>query len=117
MSKSPRTQDYPTANRPTKDVGLGPDVRSVRASTAVNGGTEQLFQQLVFRLVPGFGRPETPIGNLYLGSAAAHPGGGVHGVCGFLAARAALGEHGWAGGLRRRVTSAGLDLVHGPPAS
>jgi len=51
------------------------------------------------------------------GSAAAHPGGGVHGICGFLAARAALGEHGWAGGLCRRVTSAALDLVHGPPAS
>jgi hypothetical protein len=31
-------------------------------------------------------RPDTPISNLYLGSAAApHPGGGVHGVCGFLA--------------------------------
>jgi phytoene dehydrogenase-like protein len=84
---------------------------------AVNGGTAQLFQQLVFRPVPGLGRPETPIENLYLGSAAAHPGGGVHGVCGFLAARAALGEHGWGGGLRRRVTSAALDLVHGPPAS
>ena len=84
---------------------------------AVNGGTAQLFQQLVFRPVPGLGRSETPIENLYLGSAAAHPGGGVHGVCGFLAARAALGEHGWGGGLRRRVTSAALDLVHGPPTS
>ena len=83
----------------------------------VNGGTAQLFQQLVFRPVPGLGRPETPIGNLYLGSAAAHPGGGVHGVCGLLAARAALGEHGWGGGLRRRITSAALELVHGRPAS
>jgi phytoene dehydrogenase-like protein len=84
---------------------------------AVNGGTAQLFQQLVFRPVPGLGRPETPIGNLYLGSAAAHPGGGVHGICGFLAARAALGEHGWGGGLRRRITSAALDIVHGPRRS
>ncbi|MGI5131599.1 phytoene desaturase family protein [Pseudonocardia sp. CA-107938] len=80
---------------------------------AVNGGTAQLFQQLIFRPVPGLGRPETPIGRLYLGSAAAHPGGGVHGVCGFLAARAALGENGWAGPVRRRVTSAALALVHG----
>jgi phytoene dehydrogenase-like protein len=79
---------------------------------AVNGGTAQLFQQLVFRPVPGLGRPETPIDHLYLGSAAAHPGGGVHGICGFLAARAALGENGRLGGLRRRVTSAALDLVH-----
>ena len=28
---------------------------------AVNGGTAQLFQQLVFRPTPGLGRPETPI--------------------------------------------------------
>jgi phytoene dehydrogenase-like protein len=80
---------------------------------AVNGGTAQLFQQLIFRPVPGLGRPETPVGGLYLGSAAAHPGGGVHGVCGFLAARAALGENGWFGPVRRRVTSAALALVHG----
>jgi hypothetical protein len=43
--------------------------------------------------------------------------GGVHGVCGFLAARAALGEHGWGGGLRRRITSAALDIVHRPRRS
>jgi phytoene dehydrogenase-like protein len=84
---------------------------------AVNGGTAQLFQQLVFRPVPGLGRPETVIGNLYLGSAAAHPGGGVHGVCGYLAARAALGEHGRLGGLRRRVTSAALELLYSDPRS
>lgn len=79
---------------------------------AVNGGTSQLYQQLVFRPVPGLGRPETPVGGLYLGSAAAHPGGGVHGVCGWLAARAALGEHGVGGAVRRRVTSAALELVY-----
>jgi phytoene dehydrogenase-like protein len=39
---------------------------------AVNGGTAQLFQQLVFRPVPGLGRPETVIKGLYLGSASAH---------------------------------------------
>jgi phytoene dehydrogenase-like protein len=81
---------------------------------AVGGGTSHLFQQLVFRPVPGLGRPETPIGGLYLGSAAAHPGGGVHGVCGFLAAKAALAAHGRSGFLRRRITSAALDLVYGP---
>jgi phytoene dehydrogenase-like protein len=81
---------------------------------AVNGGTAQLFQQLVFRPTPGLGRPETPIGRLYLGSAAAHPGGGVHGVCGFLAAQAALRANGRvSGGVRRRLTSAALALVHG----
>ncbi len=57
---------------------------------AVNGGTAQLHQQLVFRPVPGLGRAETPVRGLYLGSAAAHPGGGVHGAPGMNAARAAL---------------------------
>jgi phytoene dehydrogenase-like protein len=82
---------------------------------AVNGGTAQLFQQLVFRPVPGLGRAETVIDGLYLGSASAHPGGGVHGVCGWLAARAALGEHGAFGALRRRVTSAALELLYRDP--
>ena len=57
---------------------------------AIGGGTSQMFQQLVFRPIPGWGRPETPIRNLYLASASAHPGGGVHGACGSNAARAAL---------------------------
>ena len=84
---------------------------------AVNGGTAQLFQQLVFRPVPGLGRSETVVGGLYLGSASAHPGGGVHGVCGWLAARAALGEQGALGALRRRVTSAALELIYRAPPS
>jgi phytoene dehydrogenase-like protein len=57
---------------------------------ALNGGTAQLHQQLVFRPTPGLGRPSTPIRGLYLASASAHPGGGVHGACGANAARAAL---------------------------
>lgn len=57
---------------------------------AVNGGTAQLYQQLVFRPTPGMGRPETPVRGLYLASAAAHPGGGVHGGPGANAAHAAL---------------------------
>lgn len=57
---------------------------------AVNGGTSALHQQLIFRPVPGLGRPETGVPGLYLSSAAAHPGGGVHGACGSNAARAAL---------------------------
>jgi phytoene dehydrogenase-like protein len=60
---------------------------------AVGGGTAQLHQELVFRPVPGLGRSETGIGGLYLGSAAAHPGGGVHGAPGMNAARAALLHH------------------------
>lgn len=57
---------------------------------AVHGGTAQLHQQLVLRPVPGLGRPETPVRRLYLASASAHPGGGVHGAPGANAARAAL---------------------------
>ncbi|MGI8433310.1 MAG: phytoene desaturase family protein [Nocardioidaceae bacterium] len=57
---------------------------------AINGGTANVHQQLIFRPVPGMGRPETPIKGLYLSSASAHPGGGVHGAPGSNAARAAL---------------------------
>lgn len=57
---------------------------------AINGGTAQLHQELVFRPIPGLGRAETGIRGLYLGSASAHPGGGVHGAPGMNAARAAL---------------------------
>ena len=70
---------------------------------AVNGGTAQLQQQLIFRPVPGTGRSETPIEGLYLGSASAHPGGGVHGMCGLNAAHAALKSDGARGWPRRRL--------------
>lgn len=80
---------------------------------AVNGGTAQLQQQLVFRPTPGLGRAETPVAGLYLGSAAAHPGGGVHGVCGLNAAKAALGQQRWYGLPRRKAMSALLALTTG----
>ncbi|WUH89484.1 NAD(P)/FAD-dependent oxidoreductase [Streptomyces sp. NBC_00433] len=57
---------------------------------AISGGTTALHQQLVFRPVPGLGRPETPVRALFLASASANPGGGVHGAPGASAARAAL---------------------------
>jgi phytoene dehydrogenase-like protein len=57
---------------------------------AINGGTSQIHQQLIFRPIPGWGRSETPISALYLASASAHPGGGVHGAPGAIAAQAAL---------------------------
>lgn len=56
----------------------------------VGGGTQQLFQQAIWRPTAGLGGPYTPVDGLYLGSAAIHPGGGVHGGAGYLAARAAL---------------------------
>ena len=57
---------------------------------AINGGTAELYQQLVFRPLPGLARARTPVTGLYLASASAHPGGGVHGGAGAGAARAAL---------------------------
>jgi phytoene dehydrogenase-like protein len=60
------------------------------AGGAINGGTAALHQQLFFRPMPGTGRPETSVQGLYLASAGAHPGGGVHGAPGANAARAAL---------------------------
>lgn len=53
----------------------------------VNGGTARLRNQLVLR--PRFGRPELAPG-VYLASMSAHPGGGVHGAPGWIAAQAAL---------------------------
>ncbi|MEE6169447.1 MULTISPECIES: phytoene desaturase family protein [unclassified Mycolicibacterium] len=78
---------------------------------AVNGGTSQLYQQLIFRPAPGFGRAETPVENVYLGSAGATPGGGVHGVCGRNAAKAALGGDGVLGWPRRRLNRAVISLL------
>lgn len=70
---------------------------------AINGGSASVHQQLFFRPTPGFGRAETPLPGLYLASASAHPGGGVHGAPGWNAARAALGDAGRFGGARRRL--------------
>ncbi|ULE31333.1 phytoene desaturase family protein [Mycobacterium sp. IDR2000157661] len=78
---------------------------------AVNGGTSQLFQQLIFRPAPGFGGADTPVENVYLGSAGASPGGGVHGACGRNAARAALGRDGRLGWPRRKINRAVLSLM------
>ena len=73
---------------------LGPHEMQARDANlvggAINGGTSQLHQELFLRPVPGLGRAETPVKGLYLGSASAHPGGGVHGAPGMNAARAAV---------------------------
>jgi phytoene dehydrogenase-like protein len=73
---------------------LGPHEMQARNENLINGalggGTSGLHQQLVFRPVPGLGRAGTPFRGLFLGSASAHPGGGVHGACGSNAARAVI---------------------------
>jgi phytoene dehydrogenase-like protein len=55
----------------------------------INGGVQdlwQLFTRPTLRLVPY----ATPVHGLYICSSSTPPGGGVHGMCGYYAARAAL---------------------------
>jgi len=91
-SRAPGFRDRITARRVLGPRQLEAMDRNL-AGGAINGGTAGLHQQLVFRPVAGSGRAETPVRNLYLASASAHPGGGVHGACGANAARAALWHH------------------------
>jgi phytoene dehydrogenase-like protein len=55
-----------------------------------SGGSAQL-DQLLAR--PTWRRYRTPLRNLYLCSASTPPSGGVHGMCGYWAAQAALKDH------------------------
>jgi phytoene dehydrogenase-like protein len=58
----------------------------------LGGGSAHYTQQLFFRPVFPFFRYRTHIRGVYLASASAHPGAGVHGTCGYNAARAALAD-------------------------
>jgi phytoene dehydrogenase-like protein len=78
---------------------------------AINAGTAAIHQQLVFRPTPGLGRPETPLPGLYLASASAHPGGGVHGACGWNAARTAIAAARPAGGVRKVLVRTAWDRL------
>jgi phytoene dehydrogenase-like protein len=55
----------------------------------INGGVQDLFQHFtrpVARITPY----STPVPGLFLCSSSTPPGGGVHGMCGYFAARAVL---------------------------
>ena len=72
---------------------MGPaDLQRINANHVggdINGGLQdlgQLFTRPVARLTPY----STPAGGLYICSSSTPPGGGVHGMCGYFAARAAL---------------------------
>jgi phytoene dehydrogenase-like protein len=54
------------------------------------GGGSYILRQVIFRPVPSLSPYRTPLKGLFLGSAAAFPGGAVHGVPGDAAAGAAL---------------------------
>jgi phytoene dehydrogenase-like protein len=61
---------------------------------APSHGELGLDQILFMRPVPGWGRHTTPIGGLYLGGAGTHPGPGILGGPGWLAARRLLAARG-----------------------
>ena len=58
---------------------------------ALTHGEMTLDQIMFMRPVPGWGRYQMPLKGLFLGGAGAHPGPGVLGGAGYLAAKAALG--------------------------
>jgi phytoene dehydrogenase-like protein len=57
----------------------------------INGGAANL-KQLIARPILSPTPYRTPLRGVYLCSASTPPGGGVHGMCGYHAARAALRE-------------------------
>jgi phytoene dehydrogenase-like protein len=59
----------------------------------LNGGAMDLGQ-LLFRPVRGLVPYRVPLPGVYLCSASTPPGGGVHGMCGYSAARVALADLG-----------------------
>lgn len=58
----------------------------------LGGGSADISHQLLFRPMFPYFRYRTPIRDLYLCSSYTHPGAGVHGACGFNAARAVLDD-------------------------
>jgi phytoene dehydrogenase-like protein len=74
---------------------LGPADLQARNANLVGGdvgGGSYTLDQVIFRPLPSLAPYRTPLTGLYLGSAAAFPGGAVHGVPGHAAARLALAE-------------------------
>ena len=60
----------------------------------LGGGSNAWNRQLVFRPMFPYFRYRMPVRRLYLCSSYTHPGSGVHGMCGFNAARIALRDLG-----------------------
>jgi phytoene dehydrogenase-like protein len=75
------------------EKAMGPaDLERVNANLVggdINGGVMDLLQ-LFTRPLPRPNPYSTPAKGLYICSSSTPPGGGVHGMCGYLAARAAL---------------------------
>jgi phytoene dehydrogenase-like protein len=72
---------------------LGPRALEARNANNVDGditGGANTLSQTLARPFPSLRPYATPIPGVYLCSASTPPGGGVHGMCGYHAARAAL---------------------------
>jgi phytoene dehydrogenase-like protein len=70
-----------------------PDLEANNANLVggdLGGGSNAWHRQLLFRPVFPYFRYRMPVQRLYLCSSYAHPGAGVHGMCGYNAARIAL---------------------------
>lgn len=74
-----------------------PDLEAMDANLVggdLGGGSNQWNRQLVFRPLFPYFRHRMPVRRLYLCSSYTHPGSGVHGMCGYNAARIALRDLG-----------------------
>jgi phytoene dehydrogenase-like protein len=74
-------------------VAAPPDLEAMDENLVdgdLGGGSAQVDHQFFLRPCFPYFNYATPIKGLYLASASAHPGAGVHGACGFNAARRAL---------------------------
>ncbi len=74
-----------------------PDLEAMDANLIggdLGGGANAWNRQLVFRPIFPYFRHRMPVRRLYLCSSYTHPGSGVHGMCGYNAARIALRDLG-----------------------
>ena len=78
-------------------ISAPPDLEAMNPNLLggdLGGGTNAWHQQLLFRPAFPYFRYRTPVKALYLCSSYTHPGGGVHGMCGYNAAQIAARDLG-----------------------
>jgi len=83
----------------------------------LGGGSNAWHRQLFFRPLFPYFRHRTPVRGLYLSSSYAHPGAGVHGMCGLNAARAVLDDLGMSNGSLGEPASTRYDEQDRLPAA
>jgi phytoene dehydrogenase-like protein len=79
-----------------RSVQAPPDLEAMDENLVggdLGGGSARFDQQLFLRPVFPYFRYRTPVNGVYLASASAHPGAGVHGACGYNAALMALADN------------------------